>query len=414
MKKGKIGIVHFITVMVFVFFITLGLSSTCSSTPEPTSVENIIKTQSKIYMDIMGFNDNVILPFGSGNSQRPPHNMETQNGIDNLMNQINSLPSGANTAAFYALDIGLERIAFVKRNFMDNDPNSKYYIIFLTDGLDNVSLDLAQRNGRGIYNNIKEYADALQEKMKSNLLNYVISRDQSGNNRITSSGPSTTNSFQSFVLLYKGNDIIRSGYTDNELNQMLLPFTGSQNEQRPPVIMSDNLNQLYNEFEKEFALSFSFVIPKGYEGMRIRMLLNPERRIWFEGDLKKEIKSVQRGRNEIVYKFENITTSDGFTFNNDGIIMMDNALYNENSNIVPFVIDGLRHNNRSYIVKRNDNVQQWFYNENRLRLNSEFNVINRKNAYILFILDTSTSFNEHIDSAKETIKRMVMYINEQM
>jgi len=412
MKKEKKVIMHFFTVTVFMLFITLGLGSTCSSTP-PTSAATIMRTQSKMYMDIMGFNDNVILPFISGNYQRPPHNMETQIGIDNLLVDIQNLPGGANTAAYYALDIGLDRIAYVKKNFMDNDPNSKYYIIFLTDGLDNVSVSLAQRNGRGVYNNTAEYAEILQERMKTNLIDHVSSRNSSGNTAV-SLVPSATNTFQSYVLLYKGNDIIRSGYTDNELNQLLMPFTGSQNEQRPPIIMSDNLNQLYEEFEKELSLSFSFVIPKGYEELRIRMLLNPDKGIWFEGKLVREIKLLQSGRNEVIYSLEDITTSEGFTFNYDGTIVMDKSIYNNNSNIVPFIIDDLKLNNKPYVVKRNDNVQQWFYDGNKLRLNSEFEAINRKNAYILFIMDTSFSFKEQIDTAKDTIKKIITYMKDQM
>jgi len=440
MKKDKKNSVFYVA-MVFILLIILGLGSTCSSTSELKNNvlinnETIMITQSKMYIDIMCFNDNVILPFGSGRSQRKPHNMETQTGMEDFLVDIRDLPSGANTAALYALDIGLDRIVHVKNNFMQNDLYSRYYLIFLTDGLDNVSVDLAQRNRRGLFTNTNEYVEALQERM-SNLFTVTTSvRDPVTNLYNSHSKPNTTNSFQSFVLFYKGNDIIKSGYTDEELNQLVMPFTGSQNEQRPSLIMSDDLNLLYEEFENEFGLSFSFNVPKGYEGKRIRMLLNDEKKIWFEGDLVKEIKSVQsgrnevintmenittsndfssgqRGRNEVVYTMENVTTSNGFSFNNSKITM-DNSILDNNSNTVPFIINGLKLNNKSYIVRPDDNVQQWFYDDNKLRLNSELKKSNKKNAYILFILDTSFSFKDEINKAKNTIIRIVNYIKEQM
>ena len=413
MKNGMKRIKHFLTAMTFIIFIVLGLSSTCGSIPEQIDVVTIRdQTKSKMYADIMGFNDNVILPFISGNSQRRPHNLETEIGVNNLIGEIKALPGGANTAAFYALDMGLDRIAHVRNNFMDNDPNSRFYIIFLTDGLDNVSTNLARLNKRGNFRNATEYAEALQERMKNLFIDYSTIRERRGDNwiTITKSEINTTNSFQSFVLLFKGDDIVKSGYTDSELNQLLMPFTGSKNAQRPPVIMSDNLNQLYGYFENEFDLPFSFVVPRGYEGQRIRMLLNAEANnpIWFEGDFVREINP--RQNQEFIYSLKNITFSNGFSFENkDRIIIMNNM--SNNSNVVPFTINNLRLNNRSYLVRRNDNVQQWVYDGNNLRFNSETGSTNTRNAYILFIMDTSLSFGKHIDEAKETVIRIINYIN---
>jgi len=418
MKKIKKGKLHFFTVLAFMLFIILGFSSTCNTFNQKNESENVIttiKTQSKMYVDIMGFNDNVILPFISGKSQLPPHNIETEKGMNELKNDIKKLTSGPNTAAYYALDIGLDRVAHVKQNFMNNDPNSKYYIIFLTDGLDNVSVNLAQMNGRGNFKNTAEYAHALQNKMNTNLFNISKYKDPSTGEVITKNIISTTNTFESYLLFYKGNDIEKSGYSDEELNQMLIPFTGSQNAKQPPVIMSDDLNVLFEEFENEFGLSFSLNIPKGYEGMRIRMVLNNEtdNEIWFEGDFLKRARIEQnQGFN---YFFGNILCSEGFTFENyDHILAMDSTLYSNNSNIVPFLIKNLKYNEKTYIIRRNDKTLGYFYDGNKMRFDSEFELINRKNAYILFILDTSISFNEKLDEAKETIIKIVNYINENM
>ena len=358
----------------------------------------------------MGFNDNVILHFGSGKSQKRPHNLETEIGVKNLKDEIRALLSGTNTAAFYAFDIGLDRIAHVREKFMDDDPNSRYYIIFLTDGLDNVSTNLARINERGMFSNVTEYGEALQERIETLFLDDTKAKDPATGNNIATSEINTTNTFQSFVLLFKGDDIIKSRYTDSELNQLLMPFTGSKNAQRPPVIMSDNLNQLYRHFESEFDLPFSFIVPRGYEGQRIRMVLNDRanNQIWFEGNFAREINPKQK--QEFIYSIKDITFSDGFSFeNNDGIIYMNRML--NNSNVVPFTISGLRLNNRNYIVRRNDNIQQWIYDGNNLRLNSEVSSTNTRNAYILFIMDTSSSFGEHLNEAKETVIKIIDYIH---
>jgi len=300
---------------------------------------------------------------------------------------------------------------------MDNDPNSRYYIIFLTDGLDNVSTNLARINGRGMFRDATEYAEALQERMRTLFSENVRTRtwDPLAETSviINELDMNTTNSFQSFILFFKGDDIIKSQYTDNELNELLIPFTGSQNAQRPSVIINDNLNQLYEHFENEFDLSFSFIIPRGYEGQRIRMLLNAGavNEIWFEGNFVRTINPIQN--NEFIYSIENITFSNGFSFeNNDGKIYM-NSMRN-NSNVVSFTINSLRLNNNNYIVRRNDNVQQWIYDGNKLRFNSESAATNSRNAYILFIMDTSSSFGEHINEAKETVIRIINYINNNM
>jgi hypothetical protein len=369
----------------------------------------------KMYADVIGFNDNVIQRNYTSEADRSPYDLTNQSQARALENAIFSLPGGSNTAALYALDVGLDRIAEVQKKFMESDPKSKYYIVFFTDGLDNVSTILAQRNRRGNYDNASAYANVLQERMQNILKTYRFF----GLLR----SPNTTNSFQSYVLLYRGDDIRRSNYTEEELEARLQPFTGSQNEQRPVVIQGDNLEKLLEDFKNAFVMtSFSFVIPRGYAGQRIRMLLNAEddpNPVYFEADLKRESRPkifFLPFIKEDYYALENIQTSDGFTLEvPGGRIEMDKESYDPNSNTVPFLINNLKHGNSPYSVRR-EFVTQWFYDGGRLRLNSEYNSStgSKKNAYILLIMDTSTSFASQIDAAKETAAAIVWYISEQM
>ena len=118
----------------------------------------------KMYAEVLGFNDDVI-PKGGIPKDQIPYDLRYDNEISALGEAIYALPSGENTAAFYALDIALDRVAAVQKNknLMEGDPNTRYYIVFFTDGLDNISTILAERNRRGDYASKNEYAAALQE-----------------------------------------------------------------------------------------------------------------------------------------------------------------------------------------------------------------------------------------------------------
>jgi hypothetical protein len=345
------------------------------------------KYSSKLKADVIGFSDDVQLSYKKGSK---PYDLLSKEQLDMMRKKVRTLESGSNTAAYYALDLGLDRITEVKDKFMEKDPNSKYYIVILTDGLDNISAQLAKQNNRGKYSSIDDYAESLQKRMNSIMKN-------------------KTNVFQSYVLLYKGADLKLSNYSDEELEQKLSTFTGAQNALPPEVLLDEDLDVLLNKFEKTFIItSFDFEIPKGYAGKRIRMALNAknssEEKIYFEADFNKHKKDS--------YKLENITPSDGFTVElpKGGIIYMNNTP-NDKSTNAHFSINKLNTRNGPYRVIEK-NVEQWFYDMGKLRINSEYdsNSKNTKNAYILVILDTSNSFKDKIDEAKLGIGKIVNII----
>lgn len=366
----------------------------------------------KLYADVIGFNDGVVQKY-------KPYDLTKEADVKSMNQNIRELPSGENTAAYYALDIGLDRIQQVQKSkLMEKDPNTKYYIVFLTDGLDNISPELAKRDkkmlmfSKGDYDNVTEYGNAMQLRMADNLKKYSWLNLFKKKN--------TTNSFQSYVLLYRGEDIEKSGYTEEELNARLLPFAGAQNEAKQPVIQGNNLDKLLADFKKAFSVSsVDFVIPKGYSGQRIRMQLNntnkEEEKIFIEADFKKN-----KGKKLLVfgtetYTLENIKTSNGLSVKSEnGAIEMD-VRYDKNSNTVPFTFNELRLNESIYSVKK-DEVSQWFYESGKLRWNSEYSSksVNTKNAYILLILDTSTSFKTQIEDAKNTSVEIIDFISKQL
>lgn len=366
----------------------------------------------KLYADVIGFNDKVITKY-------KPYDLTKTEDVTSMNQNIRDLPSGENTAAYYALDIGLDRIVKMQKSaLMERDPNTKYYIVFLTDGLDNVSPELAKRDkkflmfSKGKYDNATEYGNAMQIRMEDILKTY------SWFNMIKKKN--TTNTFQSYVLLYRGEDIEKSGYTEEELNNRLLPFAGAQNEAKQPVIQGNNLQKLLADFKKAFTVSsLSFIIPKGYAGQKIRMQLNKtdkeEQKIYIEADFKKGKKKKFGFLNVEHYTLENIVTSNGLSVKSiNGVINMD-VRYDKNSNTVPFTFNELRYNEAIYSVKK-DEVSQWFYESGKLRWNSEYSSksVNTKNAYIILIMDTSTSFKSQIEDAKNTAVEIIDFISKQL
>jgi len=338
----------------------------------------------KLKADVIGFNDDVTMSYND--KGRKPYDLLCENQKDEMNDYVLKLQPGSNTAAYYALDLGLDRITEVKKKFMEKDPNSKYYIVLLTDGLDNVSEQLAKNNNRGKYSSIDDYAEKLQKRMNSIMKN-------------------NTNVFQSFVLVYKGDDLRKSDYSDDELRKNLSKFKGAQNITDTMEVQVDNdLRKLFDNFKKNLVTaSFDFEIPKGYAGKTIRMLLDSIENIYFDVDFNKHKKDS--------YKLENIKTSNGFNFEKPtgGIIYMDNTKNDKNSKTAHFSIKKLITGNGPYKVNK-EKVTQWF-KDGKLRINSEYRKEGGsiKNAYVLVILDTSASFTD-IDEAKLNIMDIVEFI----
>ena len=384
----------------------------------------------KMYADVIGFNDivmpsymeqpkkqketDVVKPIpGMASQDGYPFDLLIPSQANAMQNAIEKVPSGQNTAALYALDIGLDRIKMINKKFMEGDPNSRYYIVFFTDGIDNASVDMARRNKRGNYPRGSAgrdaYGTAMNNRMKEILKKYkffgLIKK------------PNTTNSFQSYVLLFQGEDL--ASYNDESLKTILKPFSASQNAPVSDVIMSGNMAVLLDRFKEEFVIpTFSFSVPKDYVGRRIRMQLSRTDDVYFEADINYQKKRKFLFAKKDFYVLDNISVSDGFSFKEYNAkipIEMDEDLYVVHSNTVPFTINELKKGNRSYSVRR-ELVTQWHNDFGSFVQNTEYTGAGggKKNAYILLIMDTSQSLGEHSAAARKTAIEIIKYISEQM
>ncbi len=357
----------------------------------------------KLKADVIGFNDDITKSYNYTDNcifkklrkQSEPYNLLNNKEQEQMKSFVYSLRQGQNTSAYYALDNGLDRVKYVQKKFMEKDPNSKYYVVMLTDGLDNNSVALANRN-KGIfttkYNTPEEYANKIQEKITETMKKYYFFDLFSGTNN--------NNQFQSFVLLYQGADLKESGYSNDELEKILIPYTGAQNIERPKPIMGENFDILLEKFSNELIQrKFNFEIPNGYIGKKVRMYLN-NTDIWLEGNFVKEGSG---------FRFQIAETSDGLTMKSKNLI--SETFSYENKNSIYFSVEDLKLKGKPYKVT---SAEQWFFDMGKLRKNSEYRAETNsfKNAYVIVILDSSLSFGDKFREAQNAVMKIIKTISD--
>ena len=367
-----------------------------------------------IYADIVSFSDNVNTYYGLYYIGQDPMYRRGTNDMDKVKTIVQNLKVGQNTAAYYAMDEALDRLQKVQEKRKD-DVKTKYYIIMLTDGLDNVSVEMARRNKRGYYNNLDEYGDFLQSKMSE------IFNDEKLFGLIKN--VNTANSFQAYPLMVMGNDLKQSGYTAQDVKTLLEPLSGAQNEYRPKPLVEESFEDLMESFKNSFVVtSFSFQIPTGYVGKKIRMEMNTnEGNYIVEGDFVfEQDKSLFAKKGEGEYRLCNITSGD-LTFD-DCSAVLTGDLYGNN---VLFTLNNMRLGDKPVSVMNGENeVTQSFY-DTAWRKNSEYSQYSdsSRNAYVLFLLDMSKSLRgiedsetgmNGVDKAKQMTIEILNYIADSL
>ena len=290
--------------------------------------------------------------------------------------------SGKNTAGYYALDLGLDRIRWVRTHRLRGDINAKYYIIYFTDGLDNTSAATAKINHQGYYKNLEQYAKKLNKKKE----------------RIMGFGKKQP-CFQIYPMAYIGEDLQQIGQANkldstglvNWLDSTMQVFRGaSKGWEEPEVILASNWENLAFDLADKFtSSSYKFYIPKGYLDKKVRMTIQDVHgnETIIEGIYSKDwtgkyfLKDVKLGGGLTVGQTGNITKLDK-------VISVNN--YEKQSNKSWFELNNLRYNGKNYKVT----FAKQDYEEGKMWLyNSEYD--NAASAavdtYLLFISDVSSS-----------------------
>ncbi|MDR2972142.1 MAG: hypothetical protein LBU83_09475 [Bacteroidales bacterium] len=337
--------------------------------------------------DVIGFSDNIQKSY---KKNTPPYNLvsgtrsqRVQHPFDQneMRKYIDGLELGTNTALYYAVDNGLDRVKNVRKKYMNNSKNSKYFLITFTDGLDNISNHLGK---------VKGNEEKWQEK-------YAKKNGRKMKKAVGNKG----NQFQSYVLCLYGGDLQQSWPDSTDVIKQLKPFTGSsKNAICPEVILSQSVDGLAEEFQKQFtSRSFAFQIPKGNVGQQVKMLMiSKEERDQIEliGTFKKgggnkyyllDIKAVNKTSPNKKVVFLN---DKGLEYKKGKLKMSEFS--HKNDDKVLFELIGFKNANRPLSVMKDSDTQE-ILQRGSFRVNSEYKSYptSVQDAYILPIIDCSKS-----------------------
>lgn len=234
------------------------------------------KTTSKnvIYADYIAFGDNAKANYkiDSHRSKGKPYTIYDKekkiNETSMLQGELRSIKQENNTAGIYAMDKALDRIRYVQKKIFKKDPNTKYYVIFMTDGLDNVSVQVARNNGKGSYKTTDVY--------KNNVKNRIV--------YISRYKKKEKNDFNIYPIVFVGEDLgemkSQNNMQDEEFEDFIdenmgwLKGSSKGPENAPDIIKNSDFDVITKEFKNVFrTANFEFAVPKGYVNRKIKMEL---------------------------------------------------------------------------------------------------------------------------------------------
>ncbi|MDR0941731.1 MAG: hypothetical protein LBM68_05845 [Bacteroidales bacterium] len=360
------------------------------------------KDCTQLKADYIGFSDNVYPSYETNNCVvgwlqpvSEPFDLKTEKGKFKL--GLMKLQTGEKTSAYYALDKGLNRVKNARIEHMGKSKKARYYIITLTDGLDNNSTTLKKIKGVNKAERDSKYEQKLQKKL-SKVMGF-------SNNR-----------FQSYVMYYDAKDSYvlnekgeKEYYSEQEIKDKLKVFSYGKNASTPEVIYIQNgkIDELAKEFNEEFRQqSFEFKISKGYLGERIKMQLkNAENKeIEIEGLFE------QKGLFKKKFYLSNVKMTNGVSCDQKLPEQIAMSVSNDPySTDVLFDMRSLKYMGNIFKVVEDDQHQkQLILTNGKWAPNVEYKAASSSitDAYILIILDVSKSFTV-LNEAKQQINNII-------
>ena len=351
--------------------------------------------ESVVFGDVIGFSDDVQKSYDKRNYKKP-YDLQSEKEQIEMDQYIRNIPDGNNTVGYYALDVALDRLKYVKNSIVHNDPEMKYYILFLTDGLDNGSTAAAALHGKGHYKDIDDYIKKLNIKKES-----------------ISSGKGY---FKIYPILFTEGDLNNAKQQnkmsdvefDTFTKNIMEGFRGaSKGVSKPEVIVGDNLNDLVLQFIDNYnkISDFEFHIPRGYVNKRVRMNITDANGY----DVSIEGLFVKNGSH---YEFKEITYSNNLTatYVNGSKREINPTIIKENSKsskglLSVFTLIDLNYNGTNLKLDNNirSKVEQQVENYGIFTANTEYasQAESRVKTYVMMVIDGSASFRENSKLAKE-------------
>ena len=333
-------------------------------------------------------------------SQSEPVSLFDKNGVNktevaNLKSFIHKKHQGNQTTGYYALDLALDRVEYVRKHQFKNDPNTKFYIVYMTDGLDNASVQLAKNKKQLWFINSEEkYAKRIQKKIKNTMGVFKLRQ----------------NTFQIFPIMFIGKDmqanLAKRGLESKEdilkaANEDMQSYRGASKGTTPPeVILGTDFKEITKDFQELFASSgFEFYIPTGYRNQRVRMILENDKKeeIRLEGTLKK--KWFKWCLTDIQYP-DNVTVMKSASGKPKTIKELY-AINDSKELSAIFRLEEIQLNGKKFHIKHATQEHGKYFETNT---EYELSKLANTNAYVLLIMDESASLGDQTKNEQKAME----------
>lgn len=346
--------------------------------------------------DVVGFSDKPTTSYDSDRGlfmnlkpQSDPYDLLFKPNMLAMQHAVQSTPRGDNTTVYYAMELAAMRVKYIRRKVAKNDPETKYYIFLLTDGLDNASSQVAKNEKRILFNRTPEqYQKRVQRKLKGAM------------------GLFHKNTFEVYPMMYEGEDMqemkVKNNLSDTAFKKMLADdmacfrYSSRGNEYAPELISSDDYTGIFNQLRNNFcSSSYTFRVPKSYANKSIRMT-------FVNRDGEQVIMTAQLKKSLFSYRLKNIQFSDGVTISDKNLVRgktdvrkSEKAFAKEDNVNVYFVIEDFRLNDIVYYPVKESVTQEYESRPGIWQPNSEYREVTEVNVdtYYILVIDGSNSLD---------------------
>jgi len=322
---------------------------------------------------------------------------------DQFISHLQELTSDDNTALYYATDVAIDRIRYVRKKVAKHDPQTLYYVFLISDGLDNASVKVAHNHHQASsVHSPEQYQQRIARRLRRAM-------------------GSDKNSFTVYPMVYKGKDLkqvqLNNKMSDQAFDQYLKDqfacFRFSTKDSVPEVNIHTSFKDIYKQLQDEFLHSeYTFRVAKDYAGKQIRMSVKNKK-----GE-KAQIEGTLQRTGLSSYVLKDFRLSGVSADLNDARYISTNQLNLKSQNDayraenVFFVLPDLRLEKDQSLFVPVETIQE-YKNGEVWQQNTEYTkeAASKPNTYCIFLLDTSKSMDTDIQEAKECIKKIVKMIN---
>ncbi len=324
--------------------------------------------------------------------------MDLLNDNEAVSKQAAKVVSDDNTALYYATDVAIDRLRYVRRKVVQYDPQTLYYIFLISDGLDNASVKVSHNHGQAAF------------VTKSEQYQKRIAR------RLDNAMGLSKNHLTVYPMVLKGEDLQRvqqnNKMTDEEFNKYLADqfacFRYSTRKNVPEVNIHTNFDDIYDQLEDEFLHSeYTFRVAKDYVGKLIRMTIKNRRgeTAQIEGTLKRTgLSSYKLADVKLTGLTADVDDVRYMLLNKRDLRSQRDAFRAEN---VYFVLPDLRSKQTNTLFMPTETIQE-YKNGAVWQQNTEYtkSAIIKPNTYCIFLLDASKSMGKDLPAARECLQRI--------